>query len=70
MISILVVEAASVAGELLLFQMNIVEKVKLLVVLAIMAHLLKIDGTFGAILWSILSWIKTGHDHVWFYAFH
>ena len=48
MVAIVIVEAAAVARELLLPQMDVVEIAEHLVVLAIMAHFLEVDGILDA----------------------
>lgn len=73
-VAVVIVKAAAVAWELLLPQMDVVEVAEHLVVLAIMAHFLEVDGILAIhsldaqISWSMIFSFTTRHDYVWFQA--
>ena len=68
-VAVVIVKAAAIAWELLLPQMDVVEVAEHLVVLAIMAHFLEVDGILDSqISWSVILSFTTRHDYIWFQA--
>lgn len=73
-VAVVIVKAAAIAWELLLPQMDVVEVAEHLVVLAIMAHFLEVDGIVWKLIldtqisWSVIFSFTTWHDYIWFQA--